>query len=310
MGIGIDIASIYSGHARILIVASLLVTSFHALLCRMLDSRGGSSRADDALDRLDKDSEARPCMEKMIAEFAASLASAGATSSLSETSVQYLCVRFGISAEIIGFPKHVLLSVSGKKLSGHYTITQKLLPSPLDFHRIILLHRLAKETLQKMYSPETFWSEYQKILRKKRLSPRLVLVLTGLANASFCRLFNGDWISMGIVFVATVCGFYLKNALHGKFRIDMRLATIFSAFVSTVIGCAGYAFQLGDTPDIALATSILYLVPGIPYINALSDLLNGAFLNCIRHAFNATILTICLSIGFCLGLISTNLHFF
>lgn len=84
----------------------------------------------------------------------------------------------------------------------------------------------------------------------------------------------------------------------------------FCRLVSTVIGCAGYAFQLGDTPDIALATSVLYLVPGILYINALSDLLNGAFLSCIRHAFNATILTICLSIGFSLGLISTNLHFF
>lgn len=310
MGIGIDIASIYSGYARILIVVSLFVTIVLALFCRMLVSRNQKADVCRATDSLNDDDGKLLCEEKMVAVFAASLASAGATSSLSESSVRYLCARFGISAEIIGFPKHVQLSISGKKLSEHYTITQKLLPNPLDFHRIILLHRLAKETLKEMYSPEIFWNKYQEILREKRLSPNLVLALTGFANASFCRLFNGDWISMGIVFVATVCGFYLKNALHGKFQIDMRLATIFSAFVSTVIGCAGYAFQLGDTPDIALATSILYLVPGIPYINALSDLLNGAFLSCIRHAFNATILTICLSIGFSLGLLSTNLHFF
>ncbi len=309
MGIGIDIASVYSGHARVLIVASLLVTSIFALLCRILGNRK-KAHACGAVNPLDENYEERPCAEKMIAELAASLASAGATSSLLESSVRYLCARFGVSAEIIGFPKHVLLSVSGKKLSDHYTITQKLLPNPLDFHRIILLHRLARETLEKMYPPEIFWNRFQEILQEKRLSPNLVLVLTGLANASFCKLFNGDWISMGIVFVATVSGFYLKNALHGKFQIDLRLATIFSAFVSTVLGCAGYAFQLGGTPDVALATSVLYLVPGIPYINALSDLLNGAFLSCIRHAFNATILTVCLSIGFCLGLISTNLHFF
>ncbi len=309
MGIEIDIASVYSGHARVLIVASLLVTSIFALLCRILGNRK-KAHACGAVNPLDENSEERPCAEKMIAELAASLASAGATSSLLESSVRYLCARFGVSAEIIGFPKHVLLSVSGKKLSDHYTITQKLLPNPLDFHRITLLHRLARETLEKMYPPEIFWNRFQEILQEKRLSPNLVLVLTGLANASFCKLFNGDWISMGIVFVATVSGFYLKNALHGRFQIDLRLATIFSAFVSTVLGCAGYAFQLGGTPDVALATSVLYLVPGIPYINALSDLLNGAFLSCIRHAFNATILTVCLSIGFCLGLISTNLHFF
>lgn len=310
MGIGIDIASIYSGYAQILIVASLCVTGLLGFVCRMLNNRDEKAKSESS-EALSKNSEEKmPCKEKMVAEFVATLASAGATSSLSESSVRYLCARFGISAEIIGFPKHVLLSVYGNEISENYTITQKLLPSPLDFHRIVLLHRLAKETLKGPYAPEIFWKRFQEILRQKRLNPTLVLVLTGLANASFCRLFNGDWISMGIVFVATVCGFYLKNALHQKFQIDMRLATIFSAFISTIVGCAGYAFQLGDTPDIALATSVLYLVPGIPYINALSDLLNGAFLSCIRHAFNATILTICLSIGFCLGLISTNLHFF
>lgn len=309
MGIGIDIASIYSGHARELIVLGLFATFLFFLSCRILDARRRSAKSAETSNSLAKNSE-MPKTERIIAEFAASMASAGATSSLSESSVRYLCARFGVSAEIIGFPKHVLLSVSDENPVRNFTITQKLSPNPLDFHRIILLHRLAKETLREMYPLEVFWGKYREILCGKRLHPNLVLVLTGLANASFCKLFNGDAVSMGIVFLATECGFFLKNALHGKFGIDMRLATIFAAFISTVIGCAGYAFQLGDTPDIALATSVLYLVPGIPYINALSDLLNGAFLSCIRHAFNATILTICLSIGFSLGLISTNLHFF
>ena len=309
MGIGIDIASIYSGHARTLIVLGLLATFLFFLFCRILDARRRSAKPAEASNSLAKKSE-MPKTERIIAEFAASMASAGATSSLSESSVRYLCARFGVSAEIIGFPKHVLLSVSDENPVRNFTITQKLQPNPLDFHRIILLHRLAKETLREMYPLEVFWNKYREILCEKRLHPNLVLVLTGLANASCCKLFNGDAVSMGMVFWATECGFFLKNALHGKFGIDRRPSTIFAAFVSTVIGCAGYAFQLGDTPDIALATSVLYLVPGIPYINALSDLLNGAFLSCIRHTFNATILTICLSIGFSLGLISTNLHFF
>ena len=145
MGIGIDIASIYSGHARTLIVLGLLATFLFFLFCRILDARRRSAKPAEASNSLAKKSE-MPKTERIIAEFAASMASAGATSSLSESSVRYLCARFGVSAEIIGFPKHVLLSVSDENPVRTSTITQKLPPNPLDFHRIILLHRLAKET--------------------------------------------------------------------------------------------------------------------------------------------------------------------
>ena len=35
--------------------------------------------------------------------------------------------------------------------------------------------------------------------------------------------------------------------------------------------------SLGSTPDIAIATSILYLVPGIPFLNGFSDMIAGHY---------------------------------
>lgn len=247
---------------------------------------------------------------KSIAEFASALSACGATSVQVDSCVAYLCAHFGLHAEMIAFPRHILFCAEDNRSGETLTINEKIKENPLDFDRIIMMTRLAKEAAGENLSKEVFVEKFQKILKCKRLHPDLVLVLASLANASFCRLFNGDAISMVIVAVATACGFYLRRTLVHLFGFDFRLGTILAATLSTVIGTSAYVFHLGDTPNIALATCILYLVPGIPYINSLSDLLNGMFLGCLNNFFKGAILTICLSLGFCIGLVLTNLHFF
>lgn len=76
------------------------------------------------------------------------------------------------------------------------------------------------------------------------------MLLASLANASFCRLFNGDGISMLIVFIATLCGYLLKQIMLED-KADLRFVFFCCAFLSSVIGAAGYVFNLGNTPDIA-----------------------------------------------------------
>jgi len=54
---------------------------------------------------------------------------------------------------------------------------------------------------------DQLWEKYHAITSKPRLNAWLVWVLVGFANASFCRLFSGDWIAVAAVFVATLDGF-------------------------------------------------------------------------------------------------------
>ncbi|MCL4103177.1 threonine/serine exporter ThrE family protein [Fibrobacter sp. HC4] len=310
MGIDIDITSVSSGNATVLIGACFAIVLFLIIYEAFFTKKGMGTSASPLSEILEQQENQEFIVCKMIAEFAATLAACGATSMQVLSSVAYLSTHFGIHAEVTGLPQHILLCAVDDKRQKTYTINQKIKENPLDFDRIIMLNHLAKETVAENYSPEIFYEKFQKILAVKRLHPNLVLVLASLANASFCRLFNGDFISMAIVATATACGFYLRRTLCSRFKLDFRMGTILAAVVSTVIGTSGYVFQIGETPNVALATSILYLVPGIPYINSLSNLLNGMFLGCISQFFKGAILTICLSLGFCIGLVLTNLHFF
>ena len=114
---------------------------------------------------------------------------------------------------------------------------------------------------------------------------------------------------MGIVFVATLIGFRIRQMMLED-KIDIRLAFVCASFVSSVIASAGYVFGWGTTPEIALGTSVLYLVPGVPYLNSMSDLLDGHYVSFLSRFLDATVLTVCLSAGLCGGFLVMNLRWF
>ena len=117
-------------------------------------------------------------------------------------------------------------------------------------------------------------------------------------------------MAMLLVFIATVNGFWLKNALHKTWHWDMRMAILIAACSSSIIASCGFLLNITQTPDIALGTSVLYLIPGIPYINSVSDLIHGHLLCSVSRFINASIITICLGIGLSLGILIMNIHYF
>ena len=132
------------------------------------------------------------------------------------------------------------------------------------------------------------------------------MLLVGFANAAFCRLFQGDYISMLIVFIATLAGFMLRQILT-KRHLNHLAIYILSSFTASIIGAAGFLFNLGTTPQVALATSVLFLIPGVPMLNSIMDIIVGHVLAGTSRFINALLLIIYISVGLSLTLIITNI---
>ena len=121
-----------------------------------------------------------------------------------------------------------------------------------------------------------------------------MLLTVGLANASFCRLFGGDWTAMSIVFTSTLVGFAAKQRMqaHG---LNHFLTFIISSFLASL--CASIALRFDCTSETALATSVLFLVPGVPLINGVIDIVEGHILIGCSRLINALLLIICIAVG-------------
>lgn len=241
-----------------------------------------------------------------LSEYAASLSGCGATCIRIEKNVQRIAEAWNIRSEMTILPSHIHITVwdAGKQQS--YTNIVRIPNTGISFHINTLLSKLSWAIADGKLSFEEAMEQYREILATPPSGKWLVLLLASLANASFCRLFGGDFTSMCIVFAATVAGFRLKQAMLEDHH-DIRFVFFCSAFFSSVIGSAGYVFGWGGTPEIALGTSVLYLIPGIPYINSVSDLLDSHYISAFSRFMNAVVLTASLSAGLCGGLLLMNI---
>ena len=231
-------------------------------------------------------------------DYAALLLSSGATTLRTEKNICRMAEFQGLNLSFTIMPKHVELMVT----NGQHTETRiKEWRRGINFFAITALSRLSWRVVEHNAGIQEAQRELEKIKLQKRLPVWVVTIMAALANASFCRLFEGDYHAMAFVFIATACGFYTKHKLTAAYGVDIRIATVMAACFSAVISCGPYIYGLGSTPDTALATSVLYLVPGIPFINAFSDFIGGHYICALSWLMSALETTVCLGTGLVLG---------
>lgn len=240
---------------------------------------------------------------RFLARYASWLMGAGATCIRVEKNMERIARTYCRRVEMTIFPRHIQLSVySDDENLECLTVNAPVRKIAINYDLITRLSelswRIADNNLDLPHAEE----EMNSIVRQDARKEWLVLLLVGAANASFCRLFGGDGVAMAVVFIATVCGFWLKNQLMAR-GWDVRLVFLICAFVSGILGCTDIIWGIGSTPRIALATSVLYLVPGIPFLNSFSDLLNRHYICAFSRFMDAVVLTCCLSAGLCLAMV-------
>lgn len=242
-----------------------------------------------------------------LSEYVVQLFGSGCTCIRLEKNMKRIAASLGMNVEFSVLPRHIHITVS--KGDSDFTSVIGIRDLPISFSRITDLSRLSWQMADGKIDFLTARSVLPRICNCACVNPWLLLLLVSLANASFCRLFSGDPMAMATVFIATFIGFLVKQILVRR-HMDIRLTVLFCSFLSAMIAAAGSLLGIGGTPEIAVATSVLYLVPGIPFINSFCDLLDRHYLCAFGRAMNAVMLLCCLSLGLCAGMAVMHMAMF
>lgn len=235
-----------------------------------------------------------------LSEYASLLSGCGATCIRIEKNTRRLADAFRVGFDISIMPTHVYVSVWDDNPAEAVVTVRKTIACGISFNLNAKLSRLSWEVSDNSLGLAAATERFEQIRKTKSTGKWETLFLTSLANASFCRLFGGDEIAMLIVFISTLAGYRLKQIMLEDKR-DIRLTFLCASFFSAALSAGGHIFNIGSTPEIALGTSVLYLIPGVPYINSVSDLIYRHYLCCISRFLDSIVLTICLSAGLCAG---------
>lgn len=238
---------------------------------------------------------------QFLADYAGRLLGCGATCIRIEKNLGRMAAVWNKKVSLTIMPRHVHLTLMDTDGENAVTVISSTAKGSISYELNTELSRLSWQIADHGLDFLSASGLYQKAIQVKPASRWWVLIAVTCANASFCRLFNGDAIAMAVVAFATLAGYYIKQVLMAH-QADTRVIWMVCALLSSVLGATDGLFSLGSTPQVAMGTSVLYLVPGIPFINAFSDLVYGHYICSFSRFVDATVLTACLSLGLCGGM--------
>ena len=178
--------------------------------------------------------------------------------------------------------------------------------------------KLSWRAIQKDYSLDKYKEELEKIANGKHYyTDWMIAVGAGLACGGFCIQFGCDWTAFFYASMAAILGNRLRMFLnHSGSNLYANFAV--AAFVSTILAWLSSFLSTPDvqaalpeflrpilftkTPWHPLLACALYIVPGVPLINAVNDLLDNNINTGLVRATNTLLIVTAMSFGIMLAI--------
>lgn len=218
-------------------------------------------------------------------------------------------------ANVWGFDVHLQLTFKGvlttvkdrHNLSNVVTRYQEAPTHSIHLNVLSEVSALSWRVHDEQLSIDEVEKEFARIKKLKPYSTFTVALAVAFSCAGLCLFAFGDYMNALVAFVAAFAG-YLVRSFMAKIEYNAMIYISVAAFVTTLITGLGTKFGIGEHPEAAIATAVLYLIPGVPLINSVIDLIEGYISSSINRMLFSGFTLLCIAAGMtlCITLIGIN----
>jgi len=133
----------------------------------------------------------------------------------------------------------------------------------------------------------------------------VVVVALGLTAASLSRLFGGDWPAFLVAWLAGAAGTWLRQELDLR-EINLIAAAFAGALLSGLVGGLALLAWPSSTPALALVAPGMIIVPGVPLINGILDIIKNHVTVGIARLGLGALVTLAIAFGLFVATIVTG----
>ena len=250
------------------------------------------------------DYEHQTIITRAIIKAAVLMSEFGAESILIEQTAQRLGRALGVdSVEISMIPVAIVLTTLHNNQS--VTTTRRVHHKPINMSIVCEIQKTVIDMEKKNYDV-AYLTETLKQIEPNYYNRWLVVLMVGLACASFAFLQGSDWSAFFITFVASSTAMFVRQEL-AKRRFVMIITFGITAFTATMISSLSQLNGISSTPNIALASSVLLLAPGFSFVNSFLDSLKGYLMMGWGRWMEGILLTIATSVGIIIAMAILNI---
>jgi uncharacterized membrane protein YjjP (DUF1212 family) len=213
-----------------------------------------------------------------------------------QVSMARFATAFGAEANLLVSYEALLVTL----VAGEHIRTKvgyRLPETGVGMSAIEAINRLVDRAGSKRLPLGEVQSELDAIEHQPPVYPRwLIVVALGITAASLSRLFGGDWFACLAAGLAGTVGTRVRLEL-GRRHVNPVLAAFIVALVSGLAGGVTIQFGTSATPALSLIAPAMILVPGVPLINGILDMIrNHVTVGLSRLGF-ATLVVLAIALG-------------
>ena len=198
----------------------------------------------------------------------------GADTSQIVRDMKRVAAYMGISADKVHL--HIMYTTLMLNISDEHhshTSFRKCPKHAVNMKIISAVSRLTWRALRDHYTLDEFKGELDAIAKRPRYPHWLGVLCAGTGCGAFCTLFGCDINAAVYTAISAIIGKIVQMQCAERFGINPYVSMTFAAFTATIMAYLSH-FLPTATPWHPLIAASLFLVPGVPMINALSDILN------------------------------------
>jgi len=224
------------------------------------------------------------------------LMSCGASSNRVRLTVDRIADVFGYTVDMLITNRALMITVYDQDQKEYFSRVKRTSPHGVNFRILSGISRMSWSIVEEKWNVNQIKEELNRLINLPHYPRLLILSLVALAGASFCRLFGGDLVEMATTFVATFVGLFVRQEAH-KMTFNPYLCVLFASITASLISGLGFKLGLSDTLEHSFATSVLFLIPGVPLINSFTDIIDGNILNGLVRSVNALVIVFMIALG-------------
>jgi uncharacterized membrane protein YjjP (DUF1212 family) len=237
----------------------------------------------------------------LLLEISSLLMVSGANTNRANLSIDRFATVLNVKASSLISHKTIIMTLTDDDTHLSCTRVQNIPPYIINFSIISAISKASWNALSENWTLEQISHEIERIKKLSRYPRMVVLIAVSLAGAGFCNIFKGDYLNMFVAFMSTFIGLYIFQQTH-KLKYNLYIRIFLGSFAASVTASVGILYHIGAHPQTALATSILFLVPGVPLINSFTDLMDNNILNGMVRFTTGLMIVLSMSIGLFLAM--------
>lgn len=220
----------------------------------------------------------------------------GAEISRVEETMDRICRHFGVRSGSAFVLTNGIFATVGSEEEQFFAKVEHIPVSGTHLNRVAAVNQLSREIEEGRYTVSEVSMRLEEIKNMPGKSKPMQILASGCGCAAFCCLFGGSGYDSVAAFIA---GFllYLYIMFVSGPHMSKIVANISGGALITVICILCYVVGLGQNLNFMVIGSIMPLIPGVAFTNAIRDMADGDYISGSVRMMDALLVFFCIAIG-------------